>query len=380
MTVYLIDGVRIRSLRAITPSVEYIVFKDALSLLHMIGDGEVLKVLTKVVEFKCLPRTTLFSGGRAISSLDAMLEFSLVAPHLPTSLVKLEVPCSRFSRGSLVYLERLKSLTHLDLSRGDWRADDWQWAPLNDDPLRDDWVDHFPTGLVVLNLSYCHVLSDRILKRFKRFPKLRVLDVEGCFQLTDAGMSSLGSNVEVLNMAQCIAVFRKGEARLGVLPSQLQKLRMSFNFNDHFINYIPHSLHSLYLEKSYVTDGGLKYLLSLLPNLTELSVAACINVGDATLAILPVKLKFLDLWHNRNVTDTGFLSLKRLTALEVLDVTSCSKLTCQGILDAAQPPLRLIAVGALFFPDLLLKGVGIMRDTTGVFRCRPRLFSETVKV
>ncbi len=45
-------------------------------------------------------------------------------------------------------------------------------------------------------------------------------------------------------------------------------------------------------------------------------------------------------------------------ALAVLDITSCSKLSCQGIVEIAQPPLRLIAVGALFFPDHLLKGEG----------------------
>ncbi len=33
----------------------------------------------------------------------------------------------------------------------------------------------------------------RILRKFKRFPRLRELDVEGCFQLTDAGMATLGS-------------------------------------------------------------------------------------------------------------------------------------------------------------------------------------------
>jgi hypothetical protein len=34
-------------------------------------------------------------------------------------------------------------------------------------------------------------------------------------------------------------------------------------------------------------------------------VVACINVGDATLAVLPTALTYLDLWHNRNVTDNG---------------------------------------------------------------------------
>lgn len=79
-----------------------------------------------------------------------------------------------------------------------------------------------------------------MLKKFKRFTKLRVLDVEGCFQITDSGMASLEGNIEgmrevfceypiyfcvhahllfvaVLNIAQCIGVFRKGEARAGAM-------------------------------------------------------------------------------------------------------------------------------------------------------------------
>ena len=53
----------------------------------------------------------------------------------------------------------------------------------SDDPARDDWVDHFPTKLLVLKLSYCHVLSDRVLRKFSRFTRLMMLDLEGCFQV-----------------------------------------------------------------------------------------------------------------------------------------------------------------------------------------------------
>lgn len=207
-------------------------------------------------------------------------------------------------------LEKMTNLTHLDLSRGDWRADAWNWTPLSDNPIIDDWIDFFPPSLVSLNLAHCHVrnsfhgvcflcfkkivqvLSDRLVKKFaKRLPKLRVLNVENCFQLTDVGISSLPPTVEELDMTQCIGVFRKGDARLGVLPPRLAWLKLSFNFNDHFVGYIPNTLTALLLEKSFVTDGGMKTILLQLKNLVELSCAACINIGDATLALLPPTLK-----------------------------------------------------------------------------------------
>lgn len=185
VTVYSVDGARIKvsrargalhrmpsltlpqQLKTIAPNLERIVFADTGVAVQLTCEGE-LKVgrcerracfalltshacgqtLTKLTSVRVIPKTTLTSGAKQISPADAMLEFALLAPHLPVRLrafvlshslsvparqihlTKLEVPCARFNRGSLTSLEKLKSLTHLDLSKGDWRADDWHWAPL----------------------------------------------------------------------------------------------------------------------------------------------------------------------------------------------------------------------------------------------------------
>jgi hypothetical protein len=284
------DGAKIKQLRAIVPNVEKLVFADAMSLMHC-GEED-LPTLLQLQELHVLAPPQVFPSKLGSAHDAAMVEFCLIAPHLPRTLTSLSLPLSRISRGSLSVLEKLTSLTHLDLSRGDWRADAWNWTPLSDNPELDDWVDFFPPGIVSLNLAHCHVLSDRMMKKFaKRLPKLRVLNVENCFQLTDVGISSLPATVEELDMTQCIGVFRKGDARLGVLPSRLSWLRLSFNFNDHFVGYIPATLTALLLEKSFVTDSGMKVILGQLKNLLELSCAACINIGDATLALLPPTLK-----------------------------------------------------------------------------------------
>ncbi len=367
------DGAKIKQLRAIAPNVERIVFADAATLMNC-GEAD-LPSLANLTDLRVLAPPQAFPARGGVHDA-SMVEFCLISPHLPLTLTSLSVPMARFSRGSLVPLEKLSSLTHLDLSRGDWRADDWNWTPLSDNPAIDDWIDRFPTSLVSLNLAHCHVLSDRVMKKFKRLPKLRVLNVENCFQLTDVGMSSLPPTVELLDMAQCIGVFRKGDARLGVLPPRLSWLRLSFNFNDHFVGYIPNTLTALLLEKSFVTDAGMKVILSQLRNLAELSCAACINVGDATLALLPATLRTLDLWHNRNVTDEGIKLLMSRAAVEVLDVTACAKLSLSGLLAAARPSLRTLAVGSLFVPDGLIPKVAIIRSKVGIHSLRPKLFSE----
>ena len=370
------DGAKIRHLRVIVPAVEVLIFADAATLMNC-GEGD-LYSLMNLLEMSVVAPPQVFPSKLASAHDASMIEFCLIGPHLPMTLTHLSLPLCRFSRGSLAPLERLTNLTHLDLSRGDWRADDWNWTPLCDNPAIDDWIDHFPLSLVSLNLSHCHILSDRMLKKIRRLPKLQTLKVENCFQLTDAGMASLPATVEILDMAQCIGVFRKGDARLGVLPPKLSWLRLSFNFNDHFVGYIPNTLTVLLLEKSFVTDNGMRVLLAQLKNLVELSCAACINVTDATLALLPSSLKTLDLWHNRNVTDEGLKVMNsRAPLLEVLDLTCCPKVSLSGITAALQsPPFRLIAVGTLFVPERFIDGVAVIRDKVGIYHARPKLFSE----
>ena len=368
------EGVRIKQLRAIAPNVETLVLGEAEAIFSC--GIENLSLLTKMTEFRVLPNSAFDfpTSKTGTASIDKhMVEFCLLSPHLPPTITVLCVPMARISKNSLAPLCRLP-LTHLDLSKGDWRADDWNWAPLSDHPVLDDWVDQLPTTLVCLNLSHCHVLSDRMLKKFKRFSKLRSLDLENCFQLTDVGIASLPSSIEDLNLAQCISVFRKGDAKPGVIPPNLARLRLSFNFNDHFVAYLPHTLTALLLEKSYVTDNGMKVILSMLRNLVELSVADCINVGNSTLAILPKTTRILDLWYNRNVSDEG---LEHLKNIEVLDVTNCQKLTCKGISEHIKnPPCRILAVGSVFVPDNILERVALIRDPRGIYKKRPKLFTN----
>jgi hypothetical protein len=240
------DGAKVKQLRAIAPNVESLIFLDSETFMSY-GEGFALLPRLKKLKLVCSEKT-----------LGGSVEFCLVSPHFPVGLKELSVPMAKFTRGSLVALEKLTNLTDLDLSFGDWRADDWNWTPLVDSPHHDDWVVHLPPQLVTLNLAHCHVLSDRMLKKFKRFRKLKKLNVENCFQLTDVGISALPASIEELNMAQCIGVFRKGDARQGVLPANLSWLRLSFNFNDHFVGYIPNTLTSFLLEKSYVTDAGME--------------------------------------------------------------------------------------------------------------------------
>jgi hypothetical protein len=341
--------------------------------------GEVdLPSLVHLKELYVRSPPDLFPSKPSGTADTGMVEFCLISPHFPTSLTTLSIPMARFTRGSLQPLQRLTQLTSLDLSRGDWRADDWNWTPLADDPLLDDWIDAFPLSVTNLNIAHCHIFSDRLMRKLRRLPRLRALNVENCFQLTDAGIASLPKELEDLDMAQCIGVFRKGDTRQNVLPPHLIRLRLSFNFNDHFIQQIvicSGSLRALFLEKSHVTDAGMGVILSHCKHLEELSMSACINIGDETLAVLPSTVTSLDLWQNRNVTDAGLQALK--PRIQILDVTNCVKITLLGLVDAVSHPwFRIVAVGSLFMPDHTLNRIALIRNSKGIYRNRPRLFSE----
>lgn len=365
-------------LTRVVPRVERLVFVDAATLTVCATRKEGLTKLAHLTSLRLDLPLGYFSPTKMRGGPE-WTELCLLTPHLPTTLQELALPVSRVTRGSLSPLTRLQHLTHLDLSKCDWLADDWNYSSFSDAEVSSAWVDCLPTSLIELNLAHCHVLTDASLRKFTKLTNLRALNLENCFQLTDSGVSSLSTLLQDLNLAQCIGVFRKGDARPGVLPSHLARLRLSINFNDHFCAYIPSSLRCLLLEKAHVTDAGMILLLKGLKHLEELSVAACVNVGNLTLVAIPRTVRKLDVWCNRNITDIGLKTLKQ--ELRVLDVTDCPLLTVSGVVQAAKhlSQLQMIAVGSLFVPSGSVPGVAILRTPEGTQSSRPKLF-EALKI
>ncbi len=77
------------------------------------------------------------------------------------------------------------------------------------------------------------------------------------------------------------------------------------------------------------------------------------------------------------MTDEGLKVMSARTQVEKLDLTSCQKVTLDGIIAGVRaPPLRFLAVGSLFVPENLIRGVGIIRSKVGIYPIRPKLFSE----
>lgn len=154
VTLWAADGCKIKQLRAILPNVERLVFADAMTLMQC-GEED-LPSLVHLQELQVLAPPQVFPSKLGSAHDASMVEFCLIAPHLPHSLTSLSLPLSRIAQGSLSVLEKMTNLTHLDLSRCDWRADAWNWTPLSDSPM-DDWIDFFPPSIVSLHLAHCHV-------------------------------------------------------------------------------------------------------------------------------------------------------------------------------------------------------------------------------
>lgn len=77
------------------------------------------------------------------------------------------------------------------------------------------------------------------------------------------------------------------------------------------------------------------------------------------------------------MTDEGLKIVSARTQIEKLDLTCCQKLSLDGIVAGVRtPPLRLLAVGNLFVPENLIRGVGLIRSRVGIYPLRPKLFSE----
>jgi hypothetical protein len=128
----------------------------------------------------------------------------------------------------------------------------------------------------------------RPLSRLRSLTALQFLDLEGCEQITNAGLAHLRS----LRAVQFIALY----------------------------------------GCSRITDTGLKHL-SCLTALRSLGLAGCWRITDAGLRHLSslTALEELDLNQCEGITDVGLECLRSLAALEALSLNDCAQITDDGL-------------------------------------------------
>ncbi len=192
------------------------------------------------------------------------------------------------------------------------------------------------TTLHTLNLNGCEQLTDAGLSHLKGLTALQKLDFFKCEHLTDAGLAHLKSltKIKSLTLGGCKRLTDAGLIHLGTLTA-LQTLDLS-GCNQLTDSGLAHligltALQSLDLGGCVnLTDVGLAHLKSL-SALNTLSLSCCMHLTNAGLAHLIglTALQTLDL-NSTSITDAGLAVLKELSALRSLDL-SCASITDAGL-------------------------------------------------
>ena len=227
-------------------------------------------------------------------------------------------------------------------------------------------------SLEVLNLSGCYNLTDLAVESaFNReLSSLRELNLSLCKDVSDNSLGKIATNcknLSSLDLGGCVKVTNTGLLLIswGLKKLSFLNLRSCRQISDHGIGHLsgldaggkytsaPSALRILGLQDCQkLTDDSLKHISIGMPDLKDINLSFCVSVTDTgikSLAKLP-HLESLNLRSCDNVSDigVGFLSEDSPAAIAVqsLDVSFCSNVSDAG--------LRHIAAGLPSLRSLLL--------------------------
>jgi serine/threonine protein kinase len=237
--------------------------------------------------------------------------------------------------------------------------------------------------LIVLNLSRCKQLTDAGhqplkgltnlqerdlywydrwtnagLVHLKGLTNLQELDLGGCEQLADAGLRHLRglTALQKLNLSACERLTDAGLVHLtGLTALQWLSLRECERLTDAGLVHLTGLTNLQELDLygcAHLSDAGLVHLEGL-TNLQSLNLYGCRRLTDAGLAHLKglTNLKDLNLYGCEWLTDVGLVHLKALTNLRELDLGACERLTDAGLVHlkglTALQSLRLLQCAQL---------------------------------
>nr|KAG5694621.1 hypothetical protein BaRGS_014716 [Batillaria attramentaria] len=242
--------------------------------------------------------------GENIDS-DALRElFREIAPHLK------ELNFSRCSRGVLtgdnILLHasaRCRNLTHVDAS----------WCHVTDNGL--SALAECCHRLESLCLNGCQMITDESLEAVlrKHGQSLRVLELFGCFGLTQSGFRSLATYCTfllTLNIGQCHKVTDSCVATLSASLGRVENLDLR--------------------GCKQIKDNCIRKIVRNCPRLRMLTLANCPSISDSSIVEIATysgDIRVLDVCGCRNITDTSIRTLAnncgRLTSIDISS-TSCT--------------------------------------------------------
>lgn len=173
--------------------------------------------------------------------------------------------------------------------------------------------------------------DSQLLISLKKFPKLKMIDLSFCNEITEKGLEALKNCTQLkrIDLSWCNQFNDNSIRILTQLPIQLDEIKLSFwrNLEDGSMTYF-HSWQSLkvvYLKgmkanpNNTITDIGIATLAQNCRYLQKVVLAWCIQITDSGVKIL-----------SQNCED-----------LQEIDLYGCNKLTYSGVMFVAEKCQKL---------------------------------------
>ncbi|PIK40287.1 putative F-box/LRR-repeat protein 14-like [Apostichopus japonicus] len=177
------------------------------------------------------------------------------------------------------------------------------------------------TTLTVLNLSLCKQITDKSLRRIAHcFRSLESLDLAGCSSISNMGIMVIEQYLQKLkhlNLRSCRLISDDGISCLAGVFKTISRPPGTRN------------LKSLILQDCQISDTSLSSIAKGLPNLETLNLSFCCQISDTGMISLSnmSSLKDLNLRSCDHISDLGIAHLaEKGSHFRVLDVSFCDRI------------------------------------------------------
>eukprot|EP00210_Caulerpa_lentillifera_P003398 g3242.t1 len=279
-----------------------------------------IEAIQEIVKYKNLHTLNL----RNCSEID---DFCLLFLSHVTTLTTLNVSkLYNITDDGVRHLMQLPNLTSLDLSYCTRLGGNWISSSSSSVHLK----------LTELKLAdCCSWVTDEILKTVTEcVPKLKILKLENCVQLTSEGLAALTRlDLVDLDLSFCVGV-HDDDLKLISKINSLEHLNLAFCslITDDGMKHLAslNKLKTLILDCCcHISSCGISRLKPLKNSLTSLDIAACHGVSPEAIPLISECFYYLE---NLNlswlsVTNEQFRSLKKLKNLSKIEIRGCHELT-----------------------------------------------------
>ncbi|XP_021706245.1 F-box/LRR-repeat protein 2-like [Aedes aegypti] len=207
----------------------------------------------------------------------------------------------------------------------------FQRAPIKDPAIIDILRKH--TNLVHLDLtSFLNLTDFALIEIADSMPLLRTLKLNGCWLLTDFGISAIGKlcKLAILDLSDCDRVTDSGflQAIVGKDRVDMKELYLSMlpGITENVILKICLTLANLtvldFCGSDCINDTSLQFVFCYLRMVRVLRLNGCVKITDAGLTGMDLQRAAIEIWDEQQT-----FSIDMLRGLQELQISGCFKVT-----------------------------------------------------